>query len=308
MRVTLHFLLRLIFSFILTVIVGAAIGFVVSFVGVLSVKIAGLPNEELYKQNFRSLGGALSVVSTIPIYIAVFRSQFLKKERFFAGLKAIAISFVAGLIILGFALFGLDGLLKKLDWFDPVKAIQVYFMFAIAVLGFWSGYLTLKFLPDSNILRQDKVAPGTVKLFKYTIYGLVLVVLVTPGVAYESFITIVAAFLSSFSPVEIEQSLQQPTLFMSPAFTAAAYLLVVIMIYNYRSNFARNLFVTFGIFGTILAPFFGILIGEIGASTLYIIMILVTFILVIVALVLILMPSARAWINQKNDDLSEIGV
>lgn len=305
MRTVLLFLLRLVVSVVLAVFVSAVVGFVISFVGVFSLKAAGFANIETYSLKFQYLSMALGNVVAIPLYISIFRSQFPKKIRFFAAAKSIGKSLLAGIIVISFALFVLEGLIGNTALLDPVRALQIYFMLATAALCFWSGYLTLKYLPDGAGRQPISDHPDTITLFKFVGYCFIVMILITPIVAYQGYLDVIGGLITKFNPAITGFVLRQPTIFLSLAFMVAVQLLFIIMICQYRSRFARNLYIAMGVLGVITAPVYWYILRDIELTAIYLVAYWIILALFTVSLFLILTPSARAWINHDNEDAAE---
>lgn len=235
------------------------------------------------------------------IIVACFRSQYLKRKRLYAVVKTF---FFLTVITVVWAFLGRNILVETLSAISEENG-AIYAgaigSIIVAALYFVSGLLTSKFLPPPD--RGDLgSAPLSVRLFGYVFYLLIAVSFVIFVFTYNNLLEIYQQQVQTHP--ELANSFNVPSLIVQSLLSYVVMIFCVVSIVRFRSIMVRNTYTTFMIFSIIVGPIAWIFAWDIIEPILqplltpsYIMTMVVTGVLNILALILILLPSARHWIK-----------
>jgi hypothetical protein len=290
--------LRVFLAFLFSVL---SIGLISGIVIGLSLVLSGTddPGESGAAAGQHAVSYAFLLVPAI--IVACFRSQYLKRKRLYAVVKTF---FFLTVITVVWAFLGRNIIVETLSAiFEENGAIYAGAIGSIivAALYFVSGLLTSKFLPPPD--RGDLgSAPLSVRLFGSVFYLLIAVSFVIFVFTYNDLLEIYQQQVQTHP--ELANSFNVPSLIVQSLLSYVVMIFCVVSIVRFRSIMVRNTYTTFMIFSIIVGPIAWIFAWDIIEPILqplltpsYIMTMVVTGVLNILALILILLPSARHWIK-----------
>jgi len=235
------------------------------------------------------------------IIVAIFRSQYLKRKRLYAVVKTI---FFLSILAAAWALLGKNILVAILSSISEENG-AIYGgavgTIVVAALFFMSGLLTSKFLPAPD--RGDLGPPPlSVRLFGYILYLQIAIALVLYLFTYNDLMEFYQQQIEALP--QLANSLSIPSFIVQILLWFGVIIFCVVSIVRYGSVMVRNTYVSLMIFSFIVGPTTWIFAWDIIEPMLrsfltpsYILTMVVSSGLNILALVLILLPSARGWMK-----------
>ncbi|MEH6527435.1 MAG: hypothetical protein V7723_15310 [Sneathiella sp.] len=235
------------------------------------------------------------------IIVACFRSQYLKRKRLYAVVKTF---FFLSIVAVIWALLGRNILGQALSAISEENGV-IYAgaigSIIVAALYFASGLLTSKFLPPPD--RGDLGPPPlSVRLFGYVFYLLIAVSFAIFVFTYNDLVVVYQQQVQALP--ELANSFNIPSLIVQSLLTYIVMIFCVVSIMRYGSIMVRNTYAVFMIFSFVVGPITWIFAWDIIEPMIqsfltpsYIMTMVVTGVLNIIALILIFLPSARHWIK-----------
>jgi hypothetical protein len=241
------------------------------------------------------------------IIVACFRSQYPKRQRLFAVARTfLFLSIIACLWVF----LGQNLLSRTIGLFSPQNAgvyTEAVGTIVTIALFFASGLLTSRFLPRSDRTTLDR-PPFTVKLFEHVFY---LLIATSLAIFIYTFDVLVAMYQQQMQAnPQVADSFNVPGLIVQSLSSYAVMVFCVISIVRYGSIMVRNTYVTVMIFSLITGPttwYFGRVhiepLVKAYMTPEYLVTMGVTSFMGMLALVLIMTPSARRWINGASSSV-----
>lgn len=305
MRNVIQFLGRFVAAVVLSVVCISLISYLLTFI------LSLFTVTEISLRIGNAVSGFLMFLPPIAVFISCFADQFTIKERVAAAFLAIIHSIWITVAFLAIANMFVVDILKFLGFSDTRFPEQIIYMLAIAALMFAVGFMTLRNLPYTN--RTFKLFSGPLPV---QIFGILLILVILCQIAVpllsraqlmEVITTVDTTMGTTFGNVasQFPSPSEVPMLYSSYGVHIGFILLIMLTIGTYKSSAARNFFlmatafVLLGIFNYSdenYSQISGMTLTAIGGG----------YLLQLLAAIIIMIPSARRWLNgPKNETVSD---